>query len=453
MLSKMAAASRRPANVNTNDAPGNVTNYSNPFMTLTAVGGQQGECVSELNKRHGNTNPFLCEEEPFEMQQGGTQMPYEPKFSSTNPFVDKKYCFHDCDILNQAPCHHVYKPQIQPQPLKLQQAATSPAAALGNPFSSAHMRSFCQSTPVPCHPPCPTCPGLQALCCSLPLDLDCEYLPEQNPGPTMQLKSPPPKPVRPKSRTRYQITSDSEDDYDQRERVPTLRPGQYDGTTPWKEFLHRFESCAKANCWSEKTKAIQLKFCLVGAAGAIVHRNPRSSQWDYCRLVEELETAYGPSSEHAVAVAVELRQRVRKPGEALHVLRDDIYGKVSVAYSNRTETEQDAIGVEVFTNAVRDAEVVQKLLEKRPQTLAQAYNIAHRHETTKRAAYMYIYVTGLMHSGAHTMNEKRTRTAVIREGAAEEQIETPVALQAARWEPRPLNPSSYFQQTSPDLKN
>ncbi|KAJ8346760.1 hypothetical protein SKAU_G00281610 [Synaphobranchus kaupii] len=88
----------------------------------------------------------------------------------------------------------------------------------------------------------------------------------------------------------------------------------YDGTTPWKEFLHRFESCAKANCWSENTMAVHLKFCLVGAAGAIVHRNPRSSQWDYSRLVEEMETAYGPSSEHAAAVAIELRQRVRKLG-------------------------------------------------------------------------------------------------------------------------------------------
>ncbi len=86
--------------------------------------------------------------------------------------------------------------------------------------------------------------------------------------------------------------------------------------------------------------AVQLKFCLVGAAGAIIHRNPQSSQWDYCRLVEEMETTYGPFSEFAAAVAIELRQRVRQVGEALHVLRDDIYSKVSVAYSDRTETEK-----------------------------------------------------------------------------------------------------------------
>ncbi len=163
-------------------------------------------------------------------------------------------------------------------------------------------------------------------------------------------------------------SSGSEEEYDVRERVPTLRPGQYDGTTPWKEFLHRFESCTVANKWSEKTVAVQLRFCLVGAAWAVVHRNPRSSQWDYSRLVEDVENAYGPSSEYAAAVAIELRQQVHKAGESLHVLRDDIFDKVSVASSGQTETEQDAIGVEVFTNAVGDAEIVQRLLEWRPHT-------------------------------------------------------------------------------------
>lgn len=151
----------------------------------------------------------------------------------------------------------------------------------------------------------------------------------------------------------------------------------------------------------------------MGAAGAIVHRNPRSAQWNYSRLVEEVEIAYGPSSEHAAAVAIELRQRVRKPGESLHLLRDDIYEKVSVAYSDRTERKQDGIGVEVFTHAIGDTEIVQKLLEKRPLTLAQAYDIARRYETTKRAAS---HVTSLTHAGVHGLSERKPRTAVVREG-------------------------------------
>lgn len=239
-------------------------------------------------------------------------------------------------------------------------------------------------------------------------------------------------------RAHCQPSSESEEDFDSRERVPTLRPGQYDGSTPWKEFLHRFESCAKANYWSEKTMAVQLNYCLVGAAGAIIHRNPRSARWDYSRLVVEMETAYGPSSEHAAAVAIELRQRVRRSGEALHVLRDDIYGKVSVAYSGRTETEQDAIGVEVFTNAVGDAEIVQKLLEQRPHTLSQAYDIARRHETTKRAA---LHVTNLMQSGARSMAERRPRAAVIREGGVTERAEASAAPPVASWKPESASSS------------
>ena len=57
-------------------------------------------------------------------------------------------------------------------------------------------------------------------------------------------------------------------------------------------------------------------------------------------------------------------------------LRDDIYQKVSIVYADRRELEQDAINVKVFTNALADAEVVQKLLEKQPRTLSGAYDIA-----------------------------------------------------------------------------
>ncbi|KAM6975889.1 retrovirus-related Pol polyprotein from transposon 412 [Tautogolabrus adspersus] len=177
---------------------------------------------------------------------------------------------------------------------------------------------------------------------------------------------------------RSDFTDSSDDEpYGTKERITTLRPGQFDGSGSWKDFLYQFESCAKANSWTEKTMAVQLRFSLTGTAGAIVHKNPKSARWSYQRIVEEIETAYGPCSEHAAAIGIELRQRVRRPGEALHTLRDDIYEKVSIVYADRSETDQDCISVEVFINALADAEVVQKLLEEHPRTLARAYDIAH----------------------------------------------------------------------------
>lgn len=132
--------------------------------------------------------------------------------------------------------------------------------------------------------------------------------------------------------------------------------------------------------------AVQLRFSLTGAAGAIVHKNPRSARWGYQRIADEVDAAYGPCSEHAAAIGIELRQRVRGPNEALHSLRDDVYEKVSIMYADRTEREQDAISMEIFTDALADAEVVQRLLEEQPCTVARAYEVAHRYETIRRAA-------------------------------------------------------------------
>ncbi|RXN29599.1 hypothetical protein ROHU_018329 [Labeo rohita] len=107
----------------------------------------------------------------------------------------------------------------------------------------------------------------------------------------------------------------------------------------------------------------------VGRSAVITEKGSPHCDQDYARIVEEVEAAYGPSSEHAAAIGIELRQRVRKAGEPLHVLRDDIYEKVSIAYADRSEKEQDSISVEVFTNAMGDADIVQRLLEEQPCTL------------------------------------------------------------------------------------
>lgn len=129
--------------------------------------------------------------------------------------------------------------------------------------------------------------------------------------------------------------------------------------------------------------AVQLRFSLTGAAGAIIHKSPRSACWSYQRIVDEIEAA---CSEHVAAIGIELRQRVRKPAKALYSLRDEIYEKVSIVYADRTELEQESISVEIFTNALADVELVQKLLEEQPRTLAKDYEIAHCHETTRQAA-------------------------------------------------------------------
>lgn len=106
---------------------------------------------------------------------------------------------------------------------------------------------------------------------------------------------------------------------------------------------------------------------------------------------------------------------------------------MSVAYSNKTETKQDAIGVEVFTNTVGDAAIVQKLLEQQPHTLTQAYDFAAAMNHRQRH----------MLPGACSMTERRPRVAVIREGAEEDHSQQPAGNLS------PLTP--HIQHAFPEL--
>lgn len=64
----------------------------------------------------------------------------------------------------------------------------------------------------------------------------------------------------------------------------------------------------------------------------MIHKKLRSGCCNYVCIV--VEAAYGASSKHAAAIGIQLRQRVRRAGEPLHVLRKDIYENVSIAYAS-----------------------------------------------------------------------------------------------------------------------
>ena len=413
----MAASSQRLVTERKQSLHGKVTTHSTRPMSFTAMEEVEikTDCLHLKNEYDWLDNLFSCDGQTDVLTRNASEtcdIPIRPlKLSDTNPFKADVERDYGTDVRCKEPCSHMHNHGGYTPAVPLIPTVATPSM---NPFATAHSGSYIHSTPVSCHP---TGPQSHSPYGNSLKNVNNAAMPLQPPLPIYE---PHKSRVRRPCSIRHHASSESEDEYDSRERIPTLRPGQYEGTTPWREFLHRFESCAKANRWTEETKGIQLKFCLVGAAGAIVHRNPRSAQWDYSRLVEEVEIAYGPSSEHAAAVAIELRQRVRKPGESLHLLRDDIYERVSVAYSDRTEKEQDGIGVEVFTHAIGDTQIVQKLLEKRPHTLAQAYDIARRYETTKRAAS---HVTSFTHTGVRGLSEQKPRTAVVREGGDADVVE------------------------------
>ena len=157
-----------------------------------------------------------------------------------------------------------------------------------------------------------------------------------------------------------------------RERIPVLRPKDYDGTGSWTEFLRRFNMVARANNWSYNTKGDQLKNCLTGSAGSIVHKNPAAVAWTYDDVVDQVGAVYGPSREHQLLLVEKLERRKRKKGESLHTLRDDICELVDIAYPMANREAREALAVERFIRALDNPKIVHRLLQLSPRKIGRA---------------------------------------------------------------------------------
>jgi hypothetical protein len=99
---------------------------------------------------------------------------------------------------------------------------------------------------------------------------------------------------------------------------PSYRPDRFDGSTPWRDHIAHFESCARINGWDESTKCSYLAVGLKGPAQQIIS-DLGVEELTYGNLVKLLESRYGPGDRAEVHLA-ELRNRQRKPSESLQEL-------------------------------------------------------------------------------------------------------------------------------------
>ena len=217
------------------------------------------------------------------------------------------------------------------------------------------------------------------------------------------------------------VDSDSDEDLVGRERVPVLRPRTFDGTSPWLDFKAHFESVARGNHWSAASKASQLRYALRGDAEAAVNSIQGVEFWPYRRLVQELEEIYGPRSNEATRLCVELRQRKRKAGESLQNLATDIRRGVNIVYAHKSLADRELDAVEIFQYALHNSRIVEKIMEKQPRTLHDALTIARRIETLQEAAEEIVSVsqskTEKKGRANKTRGEVKTKTG---EGALDE---------------------------------
>ncbi|KAJ8957761.1 hypothetical protein NQ317_007346 [Molorchus minor] len=142
-----------------------------------------------------------------------------------------------------------------------------------------------------------------------------------------------------------------------------MKPPQFDGKTPWPNYLRQFEAAAKTNDWSMDEKATALTLALRGDATDILQTLSSAEQADYEQLIKHLEMS-----------------------ETLKEFQVDISRLVRLAYPATPEAVMERLAVQAFLDGLRDGETRQALILARPTNLVDALTRALEFEAAKQCA-------------------------------------------------------------------
>ncbi|KAJ8979571.1 hypothetical protein NQ317_019146 [Molorchus minor] len=164
-----------------------------------------------------------------------------------------------------------------------------------------------------------------------------------------------------------------------------MKPPQFDGKTPWPNYLRQFEAAAKTNDWSMDEKATALTLALRGDATDILQTLSSAEQADYEQLIKHLEMRYGQTNLEYVYHS-QLKNRYQKPSETLKEFQVDISRLVRLAYPATPEAVMERLAVQAFLDGLRDGETRQALILARPTNLVDALTRALEFEAAKQCA-------------------------------------------------------------------
>ena len=169
-----------------------------------------------------------------------------------------------------------------------------------------------------------------------------------------------------------------------------LKPGEFDGSSPWSSFIAQFKVIASTQGWSMASRIAVLVASLRGPALELFARLPEADQTDFDRLVVALESRFGVANQEPWFRS-QLRRRRRQAGEPLSLLAHDIERLVSLAYPSATVELRDSLACDHFMDALSDPELHIAVRQGRPATLPQALAGAVEIEAIRHAAGVSVH--------------------------------------------------------------
>ena len=148
-------------------------------------------------------------------------------------------------------------------------------------------------------------------------------------------------------------------------------------------FAERFRFCARVNGWDAEEQCLQLQACLHGVAAQILCYG-KSGEWTFEGLFNKLEGRFG-TEDRADEFLAKLETRKRGANETLQHLYHDIEKLVALSCPGPSSDHTDRYAVWSFLRALDDVTLAEKVRDKQPKTLNEAFKMAQRFESFRVA--------------------------------------------------------------------
>ncbi|PIK46151.1 hypothetical protein BSL78_16972 [Apostichopus japonicus] len=154
-----------------------------------------------------------------------------------------------------------------------------------------------------------------------------------------------------------------------------IRPGTYDGTTPWEDYLAQFEVIAELHDWGTDVMALCLVASLRGDAQAVVADLDARCRRSYTTVVGALSQRFSPTHQKEV-FRVQLKSRLRRKDESLPELAHEIKRLTRQAYPMAPGELQAMLAKDHFLDALDDPELRLGVYQMKPVNLEEAVKAA-----------------------------------------------------------------------------
>lgn len=165
---------------------------------------------------------------------------------------------------------------------------------------------------------------------------------------------------------------------------PAVKPRRYDGSSSWREYQGQYERVAQINRWSNSDRLNYLWVNLEGIALSFVEGLPEDICNNYELVCEALDDRFG-AERMSMLHKAELSQTIRKKGQSLPALAQEVRRLTDCAYPNFPPEAKEEVAMEKFIDALSNSTLRLHVHQSQPVSLRQATEIAVQFEAWRDA--------------------------------------------------------------------